>query len=834
MKKSLYFVVCIGLFLTGLSNISFSQDSDWHIAKPPLKTRWTDLIYPGNVYPEYPRPQLVRSKWKNLNGLWQFKESKDIDSAPIGKNLPENILVPYPIESALSGIMKRIEYAWYRKVFNIPKDWSGKRIFLHFGAVNWKSVIYINGKILGVHYGGYDSFSYDITDLLESGQEQELIVGVYNPADSGNQPRGKQVNKPGGIWYTPSTGIWQTVWLEPVPKDGIKSIKIVPDIDLSQLNLTIRTLNNVKGLTARVYIIDNNKFVAEIKKKINNEIKILIPHVKLWSPSNPFLYNLKIVLLKNNRKIDSVESYFGMRKIEIGKDNKGVTRILLNHHFLFQIGVLDQGFWPDGIYTAPSDNSMKYDIETIKKLGFNMIRKHVKVEPERWYYWCDKLGVLVWQDMPSGNNQTPESKKQFEVELKRLIIGKFNHPSIIMWVIFNEGWGQFNVKYFYSVVNNLDKTRLIDCTSGWQYMGYGDVFDIHRYPVPVGIKPCENRASVEGEFGGLGLPVKGHTWEKQHWGYKSVESYSQLTSEFEKLMTRMIRLKDLYGMSAAVYTQLTDVESEVNGLMTYDRDIIKVDTNRVLAINKGLMPYILPEYTNFIDSVFIKINTRLKNAKIHYTLDDTEPSLNSKLYSHSFLLKNSGTVKARIFVKEEPIGLITTVNFKKVKGIEPDNPEHIKNGLNYEYFQLFKDYKQNYGSHWKLNDNMLNQNSNVLPVVKKGVEKNFDLSQREQNVLFGFKFSGYIKISKDGVYTFFIKSDDSGRLFIDDQKVVGDLGLSPKMSEEWGSIPLKKGMHKILLNYYQAYGSFGLKVYYKGPGITKTQIPEKILFRTLE
>jgi beta-galactosidase/beta-glucuronidase len=571
--------------------------ADWHPAKGPLMTRWAKDVSPERVHPEYPRPQMVRKDWLNLNGVWQLAFAKKGESVPAGKELPERILVPFPAESALSGVMRRADRLWYRRTFTLPRDWSGRRTLLHFGAVDWEATVWVNGKELGSHRGGYDRFGFDITDALKSDGEQELVVGVWDPTDTGTQPRGKQVNNPRGIYYTPTTGIWRTVWLEPVGKAHIESLKIVPDVSGSKVRVTIRGVGTTAKHTARVIVREGQQTVATLEGPLNRAIDLAIAKPRLWSPDSPFLYDLRVELLRGGQSVDRVQSYFGMRKIEIGKDEKGVTRMLLNGKFVFQVGPLDQGFWPDGIYTAPTDEALKYDIEVIKRLGFNLARKHVKVEPERWYYWCDKLGLLVWQDMPSGDRgvapgkgeitRSPESAKQFEIELRRMLDGLHNHPCIIMWVVFNEGWGQFDTARLTRLVKEQDPSRLVDCASGWNDMGVGDVHDIHVYPGPSAPDTERNRAAVLGEFGGLGLAVAGHTWTTKTWGYRVIQNREALTGKYEQLLRKVWKLKDEKGLSAAVYTQTADVETEANGLMTYDRAIIKMDVDRVAAVNKG-------------------------------------------------------------------------------------------------------------------------------------------------------------------------------------------------------------------------------------------------------
>ena len=574
-----------------LATVAPSPGADWKPADGPLMTRWAKEVSPENVHPEYPRPQMVRSDWLNLNGLWQVA----IDpQQPLqqNKDLADQILVPFPVESALSGVMQRASNLVYRRSFEIPGNWHAGRVLLHFQAVDWDTTVLVNGRQIGTHRGGYDAFSLDVTEALKPRGKQELIVHVFDPSSRGDQPRGKQVDKPGSIWYTPTTGIWQTVWLEPVPSARIARLRHVPDVDGGALRLTVEGVGTGGEYVVEAVARAGDVEVGRASGRVGAELRLALPaeQFKLWSPKDPFLYGLTVTLKRDNTVVDRVESYFGMRKIDLAKDEAGHLRMRLNGEFLFQVGPLDQGFWPDGLYTAPTDEALRYDLEVTKRLGFNMTRKHVKIEPARWYYWCDKLGLLVWQDMPSGNNKTPESKKQFETELKQLVTGMGNHPSIIMWVVFNEGWGQHDTERYCRLVKKMDPGRLVSNASGWADKKVGDVLDVHKYPGPAAPDPQPDRAGVLGEFGGLGLGVDGHTWAKKTWGYRGTESSQDLTRRYQSLLSRVWQYKESHGMSAAVYTQITDVETECNGLLTYDRAVIKPDVAKTAAANEGRGP----------------------------------------------------------------------------------------------------------------------------------------------------------------------------------------------------------------------------------------------------
>jgi beta-galactosidase/beta-glucuronidase len=465
--------------------------------------------------------------------------------------------------------------------------------------VDWETKVWVNGNEIGTHRGGYDPFSFDITDALKKRGKQELVLSVWDPIDEGTQPRGKQVKNPHGIWYTSVTGVWRTAWLEPVGKAHIESLKIVPNIETGEVHVFVHCPDNALDYPVELSVSGKESTQIQATGKAGQKITLVFQEPRLWSPDSPFLYDLNVVLKDNqDRQVDRIESYFGLRKISVDKDDAGINRIFLNDHAQFMIGPLDQGWWPDGLYTAPTDEALRYDLEVIKSLGMNMLRKHVKIEPRRFYYWCDKLGVIVWQDMPNGDahigregkdiQRSPESAGQFEVELRRMISGLFNHPSIVMWVPFNEGWGQYDTERLADWIKGLDPTRLVDNASGWADRGAGDVHDIHSYPGPDAPANEPERAAVLGEFGGLGLPIKGHTWQdEKNWGYRSFENAEELTQAYQELIQKLKILIE-GGLSAAVYTQTTDVEIEVNGLMTYDRTVIKMDLGRISELNKEL------------------------------------------------------------------------------------------------------------------------------------------------------------------------------------------------------------------------------------------------------
>ena len=562
---------------------------EWRPAPGPLFTPWAEKVSPDNVWPEYPRPTMVREKWINLNGLWDYAIRPREQGRP--ETWDGKILVPFCAESSLSGVKRPVspeDRLWYRRTFPNPELPPGWRLLLHFEAVDWQTTVWINGQAVGQHSGGYDRFSFDITDFIRPG-ENEIAISVWDPTDSGWQPRGKQVLKPQKIWYTAVTGIWQTVWLEPVPAEFIRSLRITPDADQGAVDVRVE---GPGGSQVVVEAFLEGRKVGQSTGSTNQRVTLVLSDPKLWWPHQPTLYSLRIRLLKGDQPVDEVTSYFGLRKIEVKKDDRGINRIFLNGRAIFHFGPLDQGWWPEGLYTAPCDEALQYDIVMTKKYGMNTVRKHVKYEPERWYYWCDRLGLMVWQDMPSGNfEKSPEGRANFRRELRAMIDRLYNHPSVVMWIPFNEGWGQHDTCETADWVKQYDPTRLVNEASGWHDHGCGEISDMHRYPGP-GMRPVEEkRACVLGEFGGLGLPMPGHLWQEEGaWGYRALPDQESLTSVYVDLLRRL-RLLIGQGLCGAIYTQTTDVEIEVNGLLTYDRVVAKIDIDRAYeAAQKLYLP----------------------------------------------------------------------------------------------------------------------------------------------------------------------------------------------------------------------------------------------------
>ncbi len=586
-----------------------AQTTPWKIVEGKISTAWAEQVSAATPLPEYPRPQMIRDSWLNLNGLWDY--AIKAKQTPEVTDYDGKILVPFAVESSLSGIGKSVSkenVLLYRHTVTLPKEFKGKTILLHFGAVDWQCDVMVNGMKVGTHTGGYDPFYFDITDALKKSGAQEIKVMVWDPSDEGPQPRGKQVKTPKSIWYTSVTGIWQTVWLEAVPKTYIEFTRLVPDIDQKTVSLHAAVKNVQAGDRLKMSAWDGTQKIAE-QDTDSLKVTLAIPNPRLWSPADPFLYNVRITIMRGGKTIDEVRSYFGMRKISMAPDGNGIQRMLLNNEFLFQYGPLDQGWWPDGLYTAPTDQALKFDIEKTKQMGFNMIRKHVKVEPARWYYHCDKSGMLVWQDMPSGDmgnrwdsrpgiigmatskQRTPESENIYRKEWKAIMDATMNFTSIVVWVPFNEAWGQFKTKEIVEWTMAYDPTRLVNGASGGNFYPSGHILDLHNYPEPVMPDPelfGKEQIIVLGEYGGLGLPVEGHTWQdKNNWGYQSFTNKTELLRKYEEFIERIPSLIEK-GLSAAIYTQTTDVEIETNGLMTYDRKVVKMPEDYLKRIHERL------------------------------------------------------------------------------------------------------------------------------------------------------------------------------------------------------------------------------------------------------
>lgn len=593
VRNTLFLVTALSGFWIHGAN----AQQNWKMQPVQIQSRWAKEVSPSNALKEYPRPQMVRSEWTNLNGLWEYAITAKGAVKPSA--FEGQILVPYPLESALSGVKKALlpsQNLWYKRTFARPVVKAGEKVKLNFGAVDYEATVFVNGTQVGRHEGGYTGFSFDVTAALKAG-ENELVVKVFDPTGDGVGPHGKQVLKPENIYYTPTSGIWQTVWMEVLPAAHIEGLVMTPDIDKGVLNLTVK---GAKGIKPKV-VVPGCSECGVLKQVQNDEgvkITLKVPHAKLWSPASPYLYDLEVTAGG-----DKVKSYFGMRKISVAKDSKGMDRIMLNNKPYFNLGTLDQGFWPDGLYTAPTDEALAFDIKAIKAMGFNTIRKHIKVEPARWYYHADKLGMLVWQDCVNPNQGLPEgSKEAFEKGAAEMLSQLHNYPSITTWVLFNEAWGQYDQERLTKWVKATDPSRIVNGHSGEllyvneqlraprsnPYVA-ADMTDVHSYPDPMNSLKQAGKAQVVGEFGGIGVFIPGHQWNPgSQWGYIQ-EKPAGLKAKYT-IMNQHLKLFEADGMSGSIYTQPFDVESEQNGLMTYDREVIKIPFAELRKIHSQLNP----------------------------------------------------------------------------------------------------------------------------------------------------------------------------------------------------------------------------------------------------
>ena len=597
----------------------------WAPAGNNIRTPWAEKVSPKKVHSEYPRPQMVRSSWKSLNGLWEYAVTPA--AAETMGAAEGQILVPFCIESSLSGVGRTVteeDALWYKQSFRLPCCWkkARNRVILHFDAVDWDSSLWVNGQFVGRHTGGYTAFSYDITPFLKKGR-QEIVMKVLDGTDNDMQPRGKQVRQPRTIWYTAVTGIWQNVWLEKVPAAGhVSDYKVLADAAEGKVSITPAVEGAAQGDMVRVELLSGGvgynpekpagKVLAKGEVPAGQTVTLAPAEPRLWSPDDPYLYGVRISLVRGKKTIDKVNAYTAIRSISGKADADGHLRMALNGKILFQYGPLDQGWWPDGLYTAPSDEALRFDVGKTREMGFNMIRKHIKVEPSRWYYWCDVLGIMVWQDMPSvalykqredwaqgadtfdaGNSDQlcPEARATFRKEWKEIMNQLDKFQCIVCWVPFNEAWGQFETASIVDLTRSLDASRLINSASGGNWISgqVGDILDSHHYPQPKMRIWDDGMINVLGEYGGIGLPMKGHLWqEDRNWGYVKYTSVDEVTAKYEEY-AKMLEPIAREGCAAAVYTQTTDVEIEVNGLMTYDRKEMKVVPGRVAAANKAVI-----------------------------------------------------------------------------------------------------------------------------------------------------------------------------------------------------------------------------------------------------
>ncbi|MBK9015992.1 MAG: glycoside hydrolase family 2 [Saprospiraceae bacterium] len=769
----------------------------WKPVPGSLTTPWTDKVTTENPFPEYPRPTMTRLDWVNLNGLWNLSLQAQGPGRPFKQG---KILVPYPVESALSGCGWRVEPTHvmvYTRKFFMPSRWKGQRVLLHFGAVDWQTSAFVNGKKVGDHKGGYDPFYFDITDAVTLGQEAELSIHVTDPTNAGGQAVGKQSLTPGGIFYTPTSGIWQTVWLEPVPQSYIRSYRVEPQPDKNRALVRVETEHFLDGQKVVASVLQNGRVVTSASGKAGAPLMLFVKDGHLWTLEDPFLYDLEITIEGTNGKpLDKVKGYFGLRKTSVGPDENGVTRLMLNDKPIFQLGPLDQGFWPDGLYTAPNEEAMKYDIETLKSLGFNMIRKHVKVEPERWYYLCDRLGILVWQDMPSADPKTEDERTQFRWEMKAMVDNLFNHPSIVMWVPFNEGWGQHETPFYVERLREWDPTRLVNNASGWTDAGVGDVLDIHDYPGPSSPKVEDGRAAVLGEFGGLGLNVVGHQWTNEGWGYQQIETPEALLTRYEELYRKLFELEKSEGLSAAVYTQVSDVETESNGLMTYDRKVLKLDPALLRLAHRGQMPPKPTTSTNiFVKNTNVTLATVKPNAVIEYAIESGKGPLVWQRYSTPIPLKKTTAIVTRAAWPDSLKSHEQRYVFTKTKAMKPKGKTGKEAGLSAKVYEGAWDVLPDFSK---------------LTPTKTLTVSDLSLQQVEGKEDFGVVFDGWVEVPSAGVYTLHLRTDDGSRLTLDGQRLIDNDGIHG-MKDLPASVALAAGKHSIRVEFFQKKGGVGLE-----------------------
>ena len=816
---SLLFLVLLALAGSTLTNCTRTDYGDWAQQKAPLMTKWSADAMPGKAWTEYPRPQMERKNWKNLNGLWDYAIT------PVESQKPETwagkILVPYPVESALSGVMKTLaegEKLWYHRELKSPVRMKTERVLIHFEAVDWLTRVYIDDQLVGEHQGGYDPFSFDLTDYLKSGENHDLFVEVLDPTTRGYQPVGKQTHDPRGIWYTPSSGIWQTVWLEKVPDTYINDYRVIPDIDTEEVTVRVLATNYKPGDDVEVKVLGSGQLINTEKGDAEENIRISIANPRLWELDDPYLYDLEISIVRDSKVVDRVKGYFGMRKTSLGKDENGITRLMFNNRFLFQNGPLDQGFWPDGLNTPPTEEAMVYDLEVTKQMGFNMLRKHVKVEPRRFYYHTDRMGILVWQDMPSMYynvfelpefaDRHDEVKANFEAELTELIHDHFNPPSIIMWVPFNEGWGQYETGRIVDLTRSLDASRPINEASGWTDNGFGDIKDIHNYPEPAAPPAEENRAIVLGEFGGLGLVTPGHMWQEENWGYEKMQDINSLIEKYEDFYQEIFRMVENPGLSAVIYTQTTDVETETNGLMTYDRAQVKMGIEQVLKAHQGkIPPRINAKTLQFTATFEAELVSPVPEAIIRYTTDGSDPIASSPVYSQPLTFKETTTIRT---VAEFPDGTSSRVASYTIKKVTPAPAvsASAKPGIRVSFYE---------GNWNKLPDFATLKPSRSTMTGKP------DLSYARTDKHFGLVFEGYLDVPTTGVYMIYLASDDGGRIYLDENQLIDYDGIHGA-NERFAPVALEAGLHPFKLIYFQREGGLGLSVSWEGPGIPKSEI----------
>ena len=704
----------ISLCLAGI----MADAGEWSPAGDRIKTVWAERVTPENVWQSYPRPQLVRDSWQNLNGLWDYAVTSQ-ETARKDVAFEGQILVPFAIESSLSGVQRTFlptDRLWYRREFAVDDAWKGKNVILHFGAVDYQCTVWINGKEIGSHTGGNNPFSFDITQYLNRKGTQILELTVTDPTDTESISRGKQQLNQQGIWYTPVSGIWQTVWLEAVDKTHIRQVLPTSDIYAKTVSLDMDIPNLTGKETVEVTVKDGDKVICTTSSPAGKTITISVPDPVLWSPATPKLYGLEVRMHRSGKELDKVESYFAMRKVEVGKDECGYKRIFLNGEPVFQMGTLDQGWWPDGLLTPPSEEAMIYDMIRLKEMGFNTIRKHIKVEPEQYYFYADSLGIMLWQDMVSGFatsrknvehvkanaaedwNASEEHSAQWQKEMFEMIDRLRFYSSITTWVVFNEGWGQHNTVEIVNKVMNHDPSRIIDGVTGWTDRGVGHMHDVHNYPVSSMILPHNNmdRISVLGEFGGYGWPIEGHQWnpEMRNWGYKNISGAVELMDNYGKVIYDLETLVAM-GLGAAIYTQTTDVEGEVNGLMTYDRKVTKVPVGYLHTMHDRLYMVRPLKAFDLIPDGQADLSTKGKGIKGEWVFVETGFHMNEDYEKLSLWVLAGGRIKVWLngmLVLEQDSRRTRQYNQYNLS----DYMEYLRPGRNVLRFEFRANNNQNY------------------------------------------------------------------------------------------------------------------------------------------
>ena len=771
----------------------------WKSARTHLTTPWTAEVSPENALPEYPRPQMERSQWLNLNGEWGFllMDKKTEEIRKRGK-----ILVPYPVGSALSGIAQRVgpeQLMVYNHSFMMPTKWAGQRILLHFGAVGSETTVFINNKEAGKHKGGYDPFVFDITPHLNPEQpEQHITVQVSGPAGKRGRPIGKQRLHSNSA----TNGIWQTVWLEPVPKTYIKSYRAEPDVDKSRVLVRVVTGGENKSsavVVARIF--ENGQKLSEARGKSGTP---LMMHIRgkahHWSPDAPYLYDLEISL-GNKKSDDKIKGYFGLRKISAGADAKGLTRLLLNNELLFQNGVLDHGRYPDGGGTPPTEAAMLYDLKMAKEMGFNMIRRHAGTAPARWYHLCDKMGLLVWQDMPAAANRSKEEQRQFKWELKSMVDHLFSHPSIVAWTPFGDSRGQHDMDFYLKKLKQWDPSRLIIAPSGSKENDNGDLLDFRSFPAPSAPGTEGGKAKILGGYGSLGLKVRGHQSPDNSRNYRSIETPGDLLIEYEELRRQLMPLIDSAGLSAAVYTQLSDSETENDGLLTFDRKVTKIEPSLMAAAHQGyLPPKPVSDTRIFIKKRAVKLHAPKPGASITFTFDAPGTDAIWLPYNGALSLRKSSTLRCRADWPDGKKSQVRAYVFQKIKPIRADAPKDLTAGISVKIFdgewEGLPDFK-------------------TLSATEELTADGFDFSKKKKEKDAALLFDGWLEVAETGVYTFRLISGEDARLSVADQVLIENKNLR-SVQEKSGSIALKKGRHAIRFAHLYNTSGQELKIWMEG------------------